>query len=191
MRSPYFKPTMATKSFHPSNSVVNSRSSTPTRMPLLFILCSALAILTFLWTNAHLGTSTEDHNAYPNVPVNSEQILLQCASLRAVPGPPKDFRETRNESDRFELGTNSTLIRNATIWTGEKNGTLVIKGDLLLQRGLVTAIGDVPTDLFKLDQNLTIVEANGSWVTPGLGNILLAISNEREERSDSLQISYS
>jgi predicted amidohydrolase YtcJ len=89
---------------------------------------------------------------------------MRCATLKTRPGPPSNFLE-RDVSDRFEEGTPATIIRNATIWTGEKNGTEIIYGDLLLDKGIVKTIGDVsraPID------NVRTIDARGAWVTPGL-----------------------
>lgn len=89
---------------------------------------------------------------------------MRCAALKAKPGPPANFFE-RSVSDRFEEGTPATIIRNATIWTGEKNGTEIIYGDLLLDKGIIQAIGQVPRT--PVHEARTI-DARGAWVTPGL-----------------------
>lgn len=105
------------------------------------------------------------------MPLNAQQILSKCASLNAIPGPPANFHD-REVSDRFEPGTNPTLIRNATIWTGAANGTEIIKGDILLDGGIVQGIGEIPKDGLLADRRLQVVEANGAWLTPGLGQNL-------------------
>lgn len=89
---------------------------------------------------------------------------MRCAALKAWPGPPSNFME-RNASDRFEEGTPATIIRNAAIWTGEKNGTEIIHGDLLLDKGIIQAIGEVQRA--PVHEARTI-DARGAWVTPGL-----------------------
>ncbi|PPQ65953.1 hypothetical protein CVT26_010715 [Gymnopilus dilepis] len=99
-----------------------------------------------------------------------ENILARCASLHAVPGPPKNFH-SRDESDRFEEGTNATLIRNAVIFTGRDNGSEIIRGDLLLDRGIVKGIGKISGRIIDNTPNLTTVDAKGAWVTPGLVDI--------------------
>jgi imidazolonepropionase-like amidohydrolase len=61
------------------------------------------------------------------------------------------------------------LIRNATIWTGRVDGEEVVKGDLLLDRGLIKAIGHVRrSDLSVYGDKLKEYDAQGSWVTPGV-----------------------
>lgn len=139
--------------------------------PLLVALCSLLATLAVLGCNFYLSVQPiYSTSRAPRVPLNAQRILGQCAAIKASPGPPKDFFE-REESDRYEPGTNATLIRDATIWTGEQNGTEIIRGDLLLEKGLVKGIGDLPRWILdSLDaRNLTVVDAHGAWVTPGLG----------------------
>ena len=91
--------------------------------------------------------------------------------MNLVPGASDDFHE-REVSDRYEAGTRATLIRNATIWTGGKNGVEVVHGDLLLDQGLVKDIGKIPQSRIASAFDLTVVDANGAWVTPGLGGII-------------------
>lgn len=105
-----------------------------------------------------------------HVPFNSQEILVKCAGLRSSPGSSQTF-SARDSSDRFELGTNATLILNATIFTGEKNATVPVHGDILLDRGIVKSLGNVTKDVLELleKMNVTTVDAKGGWVTPGLG----------------------
>ena len=105
----------------------------------------------------------------PNFNTEAKQaILSRCASLRITPHPPELFY-SREVSDRFESGTNATLIKNAIIFTGKGNGTDVIRGDILLDKGIIRGIGEIPARVIHNTPNLTIVNANGAWVTPGLG----------------------
>ena len=101
----------------------------------------------------------------------SDAILEQCARLRNVPGPGPSSESDllhRERSDRFEPGTRPTLIKNVTLWTGARNGTEIVYGDILLDKGLVQAIGYVPEwDYSKYDTD--VIDAQGGWVTPGLG----------------------
>jgi hypothetical protein len=95
-----------------------------------------------------------------------------------VPKVPDGFHQ-RGESDRYEQGTRATLIKNATIWTGAENGTEVVRGDVLLERGVVRGVGSVPASMIASASamcNLTVVDANGAWVTPGLGGCPLFLS---------------
>ncbi len=79
--------------------------------------------------------------------------------------------DQRSVSDRFEHGTLATLIRNATIFTGEHNdtGPVVMRGDILLEHGLVKQLGDL-SSITASKNKLEIVEAQGAWITPGLSD---------------------
>jgi imidazolonepropionase-like amidohydrolase len=66
------------------------------------------------------------------------------------------------------------LIKRAKIWTGRKNGTEVIDGDILLDKGIIKSVGhlDVASDLLSSYRSrLQVVDAKGSWVTPGIVDI--------------------
>jgi hypothetical protein len=95
--------------------------------------------------------------------------LEQCAQLHAKPGVPSNFYE-RKFSDRFEPGTKPVLITNATIWTGGRNGTEVVFGDMLMHGGIILAVGYIPKQLLNAHSpgSLTTINAQGSWITPGL-----------------------
>ncbi|GLB33967.1 putative amidohydrolase [Lyophyllum shimeji] len=141
------------------------RKATP-KIVLLLAVASALA----LWasTSTLFWARLEAASRIQNVPINAQEILAQCISLRAIPGPPQDFH-SREVSDRYEPGTNATLIKNAMIFTGEKNGSVVIHGNIFLDKGIVKSIGKVPQ--YVLDRagpNVTVLDAKGAWVTPGL-----------------------
>ncbi|KAG1742005.1 hypothetical protein EDB19DRAFT_1703499 [Suillus lakei] len=75
-------------------------------------------------------------------------------------------------SDPHELNTKPILVRNATIWTAANDGHEILTGDLLMHRGLVKAIGNVPLSIIQQLElevvNLEIVDAHGAWVTPGI-----------------------
>ena len=96
-----------------------------------------------------------------------EDILNKCAARDATPRSPDDLL-LRSVNDRFEAGTRATLIKNVTLWTGARNGTEIVYGDILLDKGLIQGIGYIPEwDYSRYDAD--VVDANGSWVTPGLG----------------------
>jgi hypothetical protein len=138
--------------------------------PLVVVLISLATILWILSTQLHsdvLLTHTPEHSRQ-HVPVNAQKILAQCTSLNALPGPLSSFY-SRDVSDRYEPGTNATWIKNGVIFTGEKNGTVIVKGDLLLDKGIVKAIGKIPGWMLDKVENLTTVDAHGAWITPGLG----------------------
>lgn len=99
-------------------------------------------------------------------PLHAAQTLAKCRNLHAIPGPPANAR-TRVQSDRFEAGTEPYLIRNATIWTGRVGGLEVLKGDVLLDQGLIKAVGHVDNALLRGLKDLVIYDAHGAWVSPG------------------------
>ena len=79
----------------------------------------------------------------------------------------------RTESDRFVPGTRPVLLRNGNIWTGARNGTEIVYGDVLLDKGLVVAVGYIPQALLDgVSQSATtgirVEDLGGAWVTPGL-----------------------
>lgn len=139
------------------------------RMPIFVVLISLAALLSILVSYSHPDVSSAPlENSLQPVPVNAQKILARCMSLKALPGPPPAFN-SRDISDRHEPGTNATWIKNGVIFTGEKNGTVVIEGDLLLDKGIVKAIGRIPGWMLDQVDNLTTVNAHGAWITPGLG----------------------
>ena len=102
-----------------------------------------------------------------DVPINSEEIRARCISLRAFLEP--QVFHSRDVSDRYEAGTNATWIKNGAIFTGEENGTVITYGDVLLDKGIIKAVGKVPGWMLDKIENLTTVDARGAWITPGLG----------------------
>ena len=141
-------------------SLSNRKRGKPKALLGLVALSFVSLTCTFYWH----GYSNNVQLTSQRLPLDAQQILMRCASLKARPGPPSNFLE-RSISDRFEEGTPPTIIRNAAIWTGEKNGTEIIHGDLLLDKGIIKAVGQVsrtPVD------NAHTIDAKGAWVTPGL-----------------------
>ncbi|KAF5376851.1 hypothetical protein D9757_008881 [Collybiopsis confluens] len=97
----------------------------------------------------------------------SPALIHQCKSIHKSAGKSDQYDpSTRSVSDRFVPGTPPVFIRNAKILTGNRNGTEVF-GDILLDKGVVQAIGYVPPALLAND-NLTQIDAGGRWISPGL-----------------------
>ncbi|KAF8322076.1 hypothetical protein DL93DRAFT_2071836 [Clavulina sp. PMI_390] len=100
--------------------------------------------------------------------MNAQEILDECAALYTLPGPPKDFGE-RTVSDRFEPAAVPTLITNATIWTGNNNGTEVIHGgEIFLEGGLIKYVGDRVPSHFTTNNRVRSINAQLAWVTPAI-----------------------
>ncbi|KAI0354145.1 composite domain of metallo-dependent hydrolase [Trametes cingulata] len=100
-------------------------------------------------------------------PLHAAESLHKCLLLEAKPGPPEDFT-SRTESDRFVPATKATLITNAAIWTGRGNGLEIMKGDILLDRGLIRRVGHIDKGVLEQYKELYRIDARGRWVTPGI-----------------------
>lgn len=111
-------------------------------------------------------------------PVNSYQtsVLSRCSSLSMNAGPPSNFHQ-RSQSDRFVPGTKPTLLKNARIWTGAENGTEVVRGDILIDKGLIKAVGHLSQYDLKTYDDLEVVNVHGAWVTPGIVDLHSHIGN--------------
>ena len=132
------------------------------------LLCFFAVALVYL---AHIPRSTTVNLDF--VPINHSRTDINralefCDALNAPWDTVKDFSD-RKRSDRYEHGTNATLIRNAVIWTGRDNGTEILRGSILLDNGIVWRLGSAYEHLIRDDDDVTIIDANGGWVTPGLG----------------------
>ncbi|KAJ7195756.1 hypothetical protein GGX14DRAFT_474307, partial [Mycena pura] len=110
------------------------------------------------------------HLAFFSLPRRTAHAIPpQCRALRTSLDPTSDFLTARRTagSDRFVPGTRPTLIKDAKILTGARNGTEVIFGDVLLDKGLIAAVGYIPAH-FVLPDDLVVIDAGGKWITPGL-----------------------
>lgn len=133
-----------------------------------------LAVLLFSFTDLSAPLSTIIPQGNLHTPIfdsHKETVLARCAELKITPGPPSFFH-SRDKSDRHEPGTNATLIRNAVIFTGRDQGKEVVSGDILLDKGIIKGLGKVSWRLIENTPNLTVVDAKGAWLTPGLGMAL-------------------
>ncbi|KAK0457772.1 uncharacterized protein EV420DRAFT_1271277 [Desarmillaria tabescens] len=103
------------------------------------------------------------------IPLHAAETLQKCKLLDVLPGPPPDFH-SRTESDRFVPGTKATLLKNATIWTGRVNGLEVVRGDILLDKGIIKAVGVVEYDALAAHtvQDLVTYDVGGAWISPGI-----------------------
>ncbi|RDB24990.1 hypothetical protein Hypma_007852 [Hypsizygus marmoreus] len=136
-------------------------------------ILGALSILSILFFTFHLFaqvphlTSTVHHHPPPH----ASSTIARCESLRAEAGPPKHFHK-RSKSDRFVGGTKPLLVQRARIWTGGKNGTEVISGDILLDKGLIKSVGHLGRSaIAAYGDDLVVIDAKNAWVTPGIIDI--------------------
>jgi hypothetical protein len=136
------------------------------RLTLALTLCSisAAAFLVSLSQLASFGKQSVQ------LPFHAEQALQKCQMLHAKPGPLPNFH-TRTESDRFVEGTRATLIRNASIWTGDEEQYEILQGDILFDKGIIKFLGHASQDLIGNFKDLVTLDAGGSWVTPGYAPI--------------------
>ena len=114
--------------------------------------------------NAYLSDWQDSDNV--TVPFDAAEIINKCHALNALPAPPSNFHQ-RSYSDRFVHGTPPTLFRNATIWTGRDSGNEVVEGDLLIDKGLIKAIGFIEDITLAEYKDLVVIDADGAWITPG------------------------
>ena len=127
------------------------------------LLCFALLSIALLGFQSYNVLSTQSP---VRLSAQATASLARCRSLSAPAGPSPDFHK-RTQSDRFVPGTKAILIKNAKIWTGDKNGTEVIEADILLDKGLVKGIGRVRAKILAAYQDIDVVDVKGAWVTPG------------------------
>ncbi|KAK0206400.1 carbohydrate esterase family 9 protein [Desarmillaria ectypa] len=135
----------------------------------LWAFCIATVALRLFVCNTDFFASPESHDPLFWSADQKEDILSLCASLESVPGVVEPNFITRDVSDRYEPGTNATLIKNATILTGEISdgeGVILVGSDILLDMGIVKAIGNFSPNYG--DSSTSVIHANGAWVTPGL-----------------------
>ncbi|GLB34476.1 putative carbohydrate esterase family 9 protein [Lyophyllum shimeji] len=104
-----------------------------------------------------------------------DRVVTRCESITTPAGPPSSYSPSsrvERGSDRYVEGTAPVLIKNARIWTGANNGTEAVYGDILLDKGLVMALGHIPREtLIKVKAANAVIETfdvQGKWVTPGL-----------------------
>ncbi|KAI0374295.1 composite domain of metallo-dependent hydrolase [Pilatotrama ljubarskyi] len=139
----------------------------PLRRRLLrFISAALLSVAVLQYIRLYVGLENSGEFA-TTVPLRAQAYLDKCHLLSVKPGPPPDFH-TRTHSDRFVAGTQPTLITNATIWTGRDNGLEVVHGDILLHGGIIRRVGHLQQSALDDYADLTRIDAQGRWVSPGI-----------------------
>ncbi|KAF8630669.1 hypothetical protein AX15_002817 [Amanita polypyramis BW_CC] len=154
-------------SFHSRSKSNHGAKTIVSKFRLLAVLCVA-CLLAYTFQSVFTLTRREDQLIKsPHTPPNAQDILHKCRQLNVKPEPPKDFH-SRTTSDRYEPGTPPVLLKNASIWTGLSSGREVIHGDLLLDRGLIKAVGDVVQSRLHGYSDLRVSDLQGAWITPGI-----------------------
>ncbi|KAJ7322932.1 carbohydrate esterase family 9 protein [Mycena albidolilacea] len=148
---------MEKASGYPAPNLKSKKRVKPIQFALLLLAVFSYSLTYLLWSDTRTET----------LPINSAAIVAQCRALHLTPGPPDNFY-SRTESDRFQKGTKPTLIRNATIWTGQANGNVVIQGDILIDKGLIKKVGSVDESVLRSYPDVVVLDAAGSWVSPGV-----------------------
>ena len=145
-----------------SRSEGHRRKPATSKFCLLAAFCIASSLI---YTSNSAFTLTKREHLFAKSS-DAQNILRRCWQLNVTPGPPKDFN-LRTVSDRYEPGTPTILLKNATIWTGRDSGTNVIQGDLLLDKGIIKAVGDIVLSDLHDCEALEVIDLHGAWVTPG------------------------
>jgi hypothetical protein len=152
--------------FQPRSEQGHKKTPGSSKFRLLAAFCLASSLIyTF---NSIFTLTKREHllaESHP-VPSNAQEILHRCSQLNVTPRPPKDFN-LRTASDRYEPGTSTILLKNASIWTGHDSGAEVIQGDVLLDKGIIKAIGHVVLSDLRDCEALEVIDLHGAWVTPG------------------------
>ncbi|EKM54380.1 uncharacterized protein PHACADRAFT_123385 [Phanerochaete carnosa HHB-10118-sp] len=145
------------------------RTTYPRRQAILPALAALACFLVIVYGFA-FGQGIDFWRAYTrdNLSAEAATAVARCRSLRAGPGPPSDFAK-RTRSDRYVPGTKPVLIKNAKIWTGERNGTEVVHADILIAKGIIKGIGQTARKaLNAYKDDIEVVDAKNAWVTPGI-----------------------
>ena len=125
---------------------------------LLLITLFLLFNVCYDWT--FFSYTPDSHRRIVHVPQHAQELKAKCERLHLKPGPSADFHE-RTVSDRFEPGTKAVLVRNARVWTGRLEGLEVVRGDVLLDGGIIKVVGTVSQAMLNELRDISIVDAGG------------------------------
>ncbi|KAH9943156.1 composite domain of metallo-dependent hydrolase [Epithele typhae] len=148
---------------HDAEKSHQRRFSTISRKRVIGAAVVAASVCAFTIIPPLPPATTAGFRSHPSL--SPEEHVL-CSRRFALPRAREDAL-LRSKSDRFEPGTRPTLIKNITLWTGARNGTEIVYGDIFLDKGLVQGIGYIPEILY-VDRDTDVVDAHGGWITPGL-----------------------
>ncbi|KAH7908517.1 hypothetical protein BJ138DRAFT_1068672 [Hygrophoropsis aurantiaca] len=133
----------------------------------VYFLAALLSLTLYQVSWVIVPESTQSHLWAHTKQARRSSILAKCALNKAPAGPSPTFH-TRQQSDRYVSGTHPVLLKNATIWTADSTSDTLVNGDILLARGLIKAVGDVPLHMLDEFANLEVINVHGAWVTPGI-----------------------
>jgi len=148
-----------------NHAFVPAQSNRRRRVPLLL-----LGMLFFIVIQVALTFHSQTPRT-STIPIHAPKMLQKCRHLHTKPSIPPDFN-LRKQSDRYVPGTRATLLRNATIWTGGIKGFEIVEGDLLLDQGLIKAVGRIDANVLEVYKtDLVVTDLEGAWVTPGYARL--------------------
>jgi hypothetical protein len=151
------------------NSFPTSIQQAICRRMLRLSILSTLSVLIFFFVASRVFPYLTN-NVKP--PPHASSSISRCHSLGMQAGPPKYFHK-RSQSDRFAHGTKPVLIQRGRIWTGSKNGTEIIQGDILLDKGLIKSVGHLRHAALQASygNDLVVIDAKNAWITAGIVDI--------------------
>lgn len=143
----------------------------PGRLPLLGLtLFAALLYLQFLYLPSQLFEPSPSQLKHSEHRIRLfEQGLQKCAANTLVPVqyeiPPSPQRTNPRWNSRTGQST-PMLIANATLF----DGTGFVKGstNILIHRGIIAAVTSVGRDAGTTPEDVSVVDAAGRYITPGL-----------------------
>lgn len=146
---------------HSGLAVERPQRHTSHRLARVLVLCGVTVV--WLWLASRYAFISKQS---VKLPFHAEETLQKCSMLHARPGPPPDFAK-RTQSDRFVQGTPATLLRNASVWTGDPLQYEIHGADILLDKGIIKFVGHASEQSLANYRDLYTVDVGGSWVTPG------------------------
>ncbi|SNX87424.1 uncharacterized protein MEPE_06134 [Melanopsichium pennsylvanicum] len=163
-------PTML-PSYTPTAFPRKPRSPLTLRTSFIFLL-GLVTIVYYLGAFTTIK-STQHHvyrpSSHPHIQSIFASSLAKCDTISAPVGPARDFHK-RTRSDRAEADAQDIVIRNATLWTGNDEGSEVLHSrDVLLSQGIIKRIAYTKENQFASESDKgKVIDAKGRWVTPGL-----------------------
>ncbi|KAF9227423.1 carbohydrate esterase family 9 protein [Gyrodon lividus] len=133
------------------------------RLSCVLAFCTASAVV-WLWSASRYASLGQES---VGLPFHVQETLQKCQMLNVKPGPPADFAQ-RTQSDRFVHATRATLLRNASVWTGDSAGYELYGADIVMDKGIIKFIGQAHKGLLAEYDDIATVDMGGSWVTPGI-----------------------